>query len=355
MAWQGSYGTSALPVRVEAGTFNGTPSYFEVVFPWSTPGRSSDPSLEPFRTRAFYDVAVEDVLGFAILVASILLARYNWTHGRGDVRGAAFVFLYLLSALLLSIVLGAHRITYGDQVSIALAASLSAALVYMALEPWVRRIWPQALITWSRVLAGRWRDPVVARDVAIGVLAAVAINCLRHALYLWASPVGAPATANVYVGGLARFSLDQLMGTRFVASAALYCFAGGFGLALYMFFLFFLARAVCRKPWLGALVYLAVSSVFFLPFIAAGDWIELTVQTTVTVVTVLVMLRFGLLALAVWATCGWFIEHSLLTYEFGAWYGESSLVAVAVIAALALWAFHTSSGGSVARPLRSAP
>jgi hypothetical protein len=184
----------------------------------------------------------------------------------------------------------------------------------------------------------------VARDVAIGVLAAIGINCLRHALYLWVSPIGAPASPHVYVGGLARFTLDQFMGTRFVASAALYCFAGGFGLALNMFLVFFLARAVCRKAWLGAIVYIAVMSAATLPLLAAGDWIEITVQTTVIAVTVLVMIRFGLLALAIWATFGWFIEHSLLTYEFGAWYGESSLVAVVGIAALALWAFRTSLG-----------
>ena len=50
------------------------------------------------------------------------------------------------------------------------------------------------------------------------------------------------------------------------------------------------------------------------------------------------------LALAVWASVGWFIEHSLLTFDFGAWYGQSSLVAVVLIAALALWAFRTSLG-----------
>ena len=34
-------------------------------------------------------------------------------------------------------------------------------LYYLALEPYVRRLWPQALISWSRVLAGRVRDPLV--------------------------------------------------------------------------------------------------------------------------------------------------------------------------------------------------
>jgi hypothetical protein len=42
---------------------------------------------------------------------------------------------------------------------------------------------------------------------------------------------------------------------------------------------------------------------------------------------------------------GLFIQHGLLTNDFGAWYGESSLVVVAVVSALALWAFRTSLGG----------
>ena len=355
VAWHGPYRSSAQPVRVEAGAVNGAPSYFEVVLPWSTSVHSSNPSLDPSRPTAFHEIVFQNVVGFLIAVAAILLARYNWMHGRGDVRGAGIIFLYLLSALLASTVLGAQRISFRDQSSVALSISVGAALMYLALEPWVRRMWPQALITWSRVLAGRWRDPVVARDVAIGVLAAVGINCLRHALYLWASPVGAPAAPHVYVGGLARFTLDQLMGTRFVASAALYCVGGGLALSLTMFLVFFLARALCRNAWLGAVVYIAFLSAALgaatLPLLAAGGWIEIIVQTTVNVVTVLVMLRFGLLALAVWATFGWFIEHSLLTYQFGAWYGESSLAAVVIISLTALWAFRTSLGG---RPVLAA-
>jgi protein-S-isoprenylcysteine O-methyltransferase Ste14 len=63
------------------------------------------------------------------------------------------------------------------------------------------------------------------------------------------------------------------------------------------------------------------------------------------------MVRFGLLALVVMGAVGVFIQRGLLTNDFGAWYGESSLVVVFVVSALALWAFRTSLGG---RPLLSA-
>ena len=51
----------------------------------------------------------------------------------------------------------------------AFASSLWQAfllyVLYVALEPYVRRRWPDALVSWTRVLAGRFRDPLVGRDI----------------------------------------------------------------------------------------------------------------------------------------------------------------------------------------------
>ena len=46
-------------------------------------------------------------------------------------------------------------------------------MLYVALEPHVRRRWPDSLISWGRVLAGQMRDPVVGRDLLLGMLAGV--------------------------------------------------------------------------------------------------------------------------------------------------------------------------------------
>ena len=40
--------------------------------------------------------------------------------------------------------------------------------VYLALEPFVRRYWPQTLISWTRILSGRMQDGAVGRDVLVG-------------------------------------------------------------------------------------------------------------------------------------------------------------------------------------------
>ena len=46
--------------------------------------------------------------------------------------------------------------------------------IYVALEPFVRKHWPQVLVSWTNLLAGRVGDPVVGRDVLLGTALGVA-------------------------------------------------------------------------------------------------------------------------------------------------------------------------------------
>jgi serine/threonine-protein kinase len=95
-------------------------------------------------------------------------------------------------------------------------------LLYIALEPQVRRVWPETMIGWSRLLAGRVRDPLVGRDVLVGVLVAIgnALILGLHTLILrWSGrapqfPVG--ASSNAFDGMEA--SSDLLRGGRHVLS-----------------------------------------------------------------------------------------------------------------------------------------
>ena len=55
-----------------------------------------------------------------------------------------------------------------------LVSNLGDWLDYLALEPFVRRRWPEAMISWTRLLGGRFADPLVARDILIGCAAGCA-------------------------------------------------------------------------------------------------------------------------------------------------------------------------------------
>ena len=43
-----------------------------------------------------------------------------------------------------------------------------AAIYYIACEPLIRRLWPETLIAWSRLLSGYWKNPLVGRNILIG-------------------------------------------------------------------------------------------------------------------------------------------------------------------------------------------
>jgi predicted membrane-bound mannosyltransferase len=57
-----------------------------------------------------------------------------------------------------------------------------------------------------------------------------------------------------------------------------------------------------------------------------------------------VLVRFGFVTFAVWGGVGGMLQHALVTNQFGAWYGQSSLAVLVVITAVTLWAFWTSIG-----------
>jgi hypothetical protein len=60
------------------------------------------------------------------------------------------------------------------------------AAFYLALEPYIRRTWPELLVSWTRTLSGEFNDPLVGRDVFLGILFGAA------QVSLWVSLVAAP-------------------------------------------------------------------------------------------------------------------------------------------------------------------
>ena len=67
--------------------------------------------------------------------------------------------------------LATDRVQYGF--------GLVVGSAYLALEPWVRRRWPHAMITWARLLSGKWRDPVVCRDMLVAIACATASHAIN--------------------------------------------------------------------------------------------------------------------------------------------------------------------------------
>ena len=122
-------------------------------------------------------------------------------------------------------------------------------VVYLAFEPFVRRRWPGRIISWSRVLAGGFRDPLVGRDILIGASAGLGIIAcyfyLPRLVQQWlGQPPGIPWM---------DFPATQLLGIRsFVFGFTNQIFAALFQSFILLFFLLLL-YIILRRDRLAAI------------------------------------------------------------------------------------------------------
>lgn len=340
-AWTGWYpGRKDLPIRVEAAAFHGRAVSFEIVWPWTKPSRT--PEEEGLAST------VQLIVVVLVLIAAAIIARYNWRAKRSDPRSAVRIGLYCAGTSLLTWILSAHHVGSSEELTLAYQAARNAAylfalywLLYLALEPWVRRYWPQTMITWSRLLAGRWRDPLVGRDILFGTVCGIAY-CLLIQGYEWISlHLGNPDFAD--------FNVSNFMGGRAPAAALSQRVANALTSGLELFMLLFLLRVLLRRQWLAALVF-----VVLLVYVDTGSNQNTSTAAVVGatllfaviyILFVVIMLRLGFFALM---TTLFVVNGTLnlfLTLDVGQWYGQSSLIIVVLLSALAWWGFHLSLAG----------
>lgn len=210
-------------------------------------------------------------------------------------------------------------------------------VAYMALEPFLRRHWPSTMISWSRLLAGRIRDPLVGRDLLVGLLAGVVSHLL------WQINLIAPK----WFGGTPSISLDLnnfggLNGLRFTLAAISSIAAGFVLLAMSFVLLFFVLTLVFRKRWLAALAIPVLLSALSW---SQQDGLRAAFTLIMYLLTTVVLLRFGLLSLIVFLACSPLLDHTPLTVDPARWYAPNSYLVLAVVAGLALFAYRVALAG----------
>jgi eukaryotic-like serine/threonine-protein kinase len=131
---------------------------------------------------------------YTIVLISTLLAWVNARTGRVDRRGAIRLVIPFFLLALAAWLIGGHHVVawevlqqFRHAVSQAMVGAALAGIAYLAVEPHVRRRWPTVLVTWSRVLAGRWRDPLVGRDVLAGLAFGAARGLIIMVVLWWGS------------------------------------------------------------------------------------------------------------------------------------------------------------------------
>jgi hypothetical protein len=280
------------------------------------------------------------------LVGAVALAWRNLRAGRGDRRGAlrvgAAVGVFRFTAWLLTAphTLGVSRemTLFSDAVGRALYSALTTALFYLAIEPLVRRRWPRALISWTRLVAGRVRDPLVGRDVLFGMayatLFALGLVAVRS------------ITARSEAPELFLANLDFLAGPRFLISWVLLNAHNAVQAGLFFVLCLLGFRILIRHETASVMAAILLIAFFNALGIGARGPVELGYALAVALAMYLLVVRGGLLAVI---TVTFFVTAGRLqvppTLRFDQWYSLTTVTWLGVWALLAVWAFWTATGG----------
>ncbi len=337
-----------VPIRVEASAFAGRPVFFVVTGSWDRSSRGPQAAVSRF-TESMAEIA-----GFvmpAMMLVGVVLARRQMRLKRGDrvgaFRAATITFLISLTAWILS---ASHVPSFGAELNRifgAVAKALFEAallwLIYLGVEPYVRRLSPDSLIGWTRLIGGRWRDPHVGRDVLIGISAGVlmtlffAVHNVLPPLFGRPSPMPTPFDPQLLLGQ--RFGLGYLL--RLTNEAIQAAMLGTVGFVVLAMFL--------RRRWAAMLVAIAL----FTPvavngmFVAGTPLLDLLLGALIIVVFFLVVSRFGLLAATAALTTHFLLVRAPITTNLGVWWAQIGLAMLGLLVAATVTAASFALGKGV--------
>jgi hypothetical protein len=346
-AWEGAYAEHAdMAIRVEAAAYRGRLVYFHVIPPWEKPVRQEEVPASAARQAAGFILAA---VFFATLAASVLLARRNLRLGRGDRKGAFklafFVLLTLIIGQMISAdhvpALGAELDVLFNVIAWALFASVLIWTLYIALEPYVRRLWPRLIISWTRLLAGEFRDPMVGRDILIGSLLG-----LGHTLsiYMMQLTTNGPGKSSVGIIGTNPATLEGIRTviTTLLVTSLVQWFTLGVGLLFILLLLYILLR----RQWLAALVmWLLILTVEILSFVIPGPFTLWVGAILIATLAVVAASRFGLLTTMSFQFFFDLSFHYAITPHLSGWRAQTTFIVLPILIAVALFSFYTSLAG----------
>ena len=283
-----------------------------------------------------------------MILGTLLLARRNLRAGRGDRRGAWRLFCLAMTALAAAWIVSAKHYAslqienerLFEFVAHAITNAGTTWILYIALEPWVRRYTPSVLISWTRVLTGQILDSRVGRDLLIGVgvgmfvaLVNVSFNLIP---VLFNGVPGQPRATNLQLllgaptalGFIVRLIPNNLQNGLF--------FAVGFGVG----------RAVTGRVWGGTLLAAGLLT-FFILGEASSDmpWIRLGFILLFVGPMVASLYYGGLLSLTVAFFVNQILNNAPLTLQPSMPYAPAALAAMLIVFGLAAIGFYGSRGG----------
>ena len=301
-AWEGpSPDAPDLRLRVEAAAYRGRLVSFYLVGPWARP-RAQQAVTQPAAANALRLFGL--ALWLSVLAAAILIARHHIVANRADRRGAARLPIICLLVQIAAWAIGGHHLSSPAEEANSFFRVFGNLLfqagelwvLYLALEPYGRRFWPDGLLGWTRLFTGHLRDPRIGREILIGAALGgtlILADVFRAlAPYLIGRPPGPPALDGdvAALGGLGSMAL--------VWSGQFY---GSIQTALIITMTFVALRLVVRRTWLAVLIGMLVISAAVAGNVQFGHelWLYAIGQVLTIGLITFAIFRFGLLVTTV--------------------------------------------------------
>jgi Protein kinase domain len=347
-AWEGPSPDSAdIRLRVEAAAYRGRLVSFYLVGPWARP-RAQQPLAQSDALRAFQTFA--RLLWWTVLLGALWLTRQHFRSQRADRRSAARLVVVCLTVYIAAWLIGGHhRSSAVEEVNSFFRVFgnllLDVAILwvlYVALEPYGRRFWPDGLLGWTRLFAGHLRDPRIGRDILIGCAVAgvlIIIDVLRATTpYLIGKAPGLPSLGNAVSaltgpGRLAIIWATQLNNSITSALIVTMVFVG--------------LRLLVRRTWIAVTIGLIVTTIGVMNNAKVGDvlWLYAFWQLITIAVFTFAIFRFGLLVTVVALIVDNIPTAAPIVTHGASWATTPGNLSIVVVLLLTLFGFYAARAG----------
>ncbi len=344
-AWTGPLpGMPNERLRIEAASYGGRPVYFQQIAPWTPQARTATADRDA--TRPTLRSAIVQIIILSVFAAAALIARHNVRQGRGDRRGALQLAVFVSVIAVVVWVLDAKHYSNPSIESSHFFAGqpLWAAgllwLLYLAVEPYVRRFWPTTVVSWSRLMARKWRDPLVGRDILFGVGIGLLVHLIYQIRLVLLPRLGYPISQDLP-------DLNMLLGTHIVIARVLnYVFNAAIN-AIFTVFALVLLKIVVRREIPAVVLAIAAGTAALggMIYNTGPAWLNILSMATMVAIVILAIQRLGLLAITVAFFILFVVGGAILTFDTSRWFFADATLLALVPVALALYGFYVSRGG----------
>jgi serine/threonine-protein kinase len=341
-----------IPVRIEAAGYQGKAVYFNVVPSWKESASAVRQKIEEASQSNFFSI-ISLILLLSALSGSFLLARYNLKKGRSDLLGATKIAVFLFVVLILNSALSKYGTTSvptgGDKILLFFETLPKPVLVsffifvaYLAIEPFFRRRLSDMFISWNRLIAGDFRNPMIGRDILMGITLSAGIIFINSLIATGKSYVNFVWINEFFFNGTTG-NLNGFSKYLFIIPNGLVQSIVGSFMAIFFILVFSL---IFKQKWKSILAVMLLFGVTA----AAGqvfqeDWAGVVSTVFIYTVGFFILLRFGLVAFAASAFVQNVIDDLQVTFNTSSFYFSSTILLMLVIFGIAICAYYISTAG----------